>query len=54
MREHAIFPDFSAFQMDLPSAMIRSDPLSRPREAWAFHIGAAAWPDFLPAAWGKR
>ncbi|MDQ0076614.1 hypothetical protein [Arthrobacter oryzae] len=54
MSEHAIFPDFSAFQMDLPSAMTRSDPLSRPREASAFHIGAAAWPDFLPAAWGKR
>ena len=54
MREHAIFPDFSAFQMDLPTALTRRDPLSRPREASAFHIGAAAWPDSLPVSWGKR
>jgi len=54
MREHAIFPDFSAFQMDLPTVLTRRDPLSQPSESSAFHIGAAAWPDFLPASWGKR
>ena len=54
MRERAIFPDFSAFQMDLTAVLTRSDPLSRPSGASAFHIGAAAWPDFLPATWGKR
>jgi hypothetical protein len=54
MRELAIFPDFSAFQMDLPAVLTRSDPFTRPSEASAFHIGAAAWPDFPPACWGKR
>jgi hypothetical protein len=54
MREHAIFPDFSAFQMDLPTAPTRRDPLSWPREASAFHIGAAAWPDCVPDSCGKR
>lgn len=54
MCEHAIFPDFSAFQMDLPKVLTRSDPIGQPWEASAFHIGAAAWPDFLPASWRKR
>jgi hypothetical protein len=53
MREHAIFPDFSAFQMDLPGADSLRDPAGQLLEASAFHIGAAAWPDFLPASWGK-
>lgn len=54
MREPAIFPDFSAFQMDVPTVLTGGDPLSMPAKASAFHIGAAAWPDFLPASWGKR
>ena len=54
MREYAIFPDFSAFQMDLPTVLNSRESLGRPAEASAFHIGAAAWPDFLPVSWAKR
>ncbi|MBP1133879.1 hypothetical protein JOE31_000111 [Arthrobacter sp. PvP023] len=54
MREYAIFPDFSAFQMDLPADPARNDPPGRCREASVFHIGAAAWPDLLPGSWGNR
>ncbi|GAP56664.1 hypothetical protein AHiyo6_32290 [Arthrobacter sp. Hiyo6] len=53
MRDHAIFPDFSAFQMDLPFEAAGTEAHGQHTEPRVLEITATVWPDLL-AGPGRR